>query len=179
MTGAPIPADPLTVAAGERGLVRVFALDPGLPEEGPAAPLLGLTHLDEGQVDRVTVADLGEIGLAGFLEEGHGIAAATLEPALERLAAVTGAALVVRSAAFEGQSVDIRPQPGVRLVGVFSQDAPPPPALQPPEPEKPAMIGGGRPADLAPPPDGRSRLGLAILAAAVVLALALIALAIR
>lgn len=124
-------SDPLQVRPGETRVVRVFHLD--LPREQirfvreePAAlaDLLGLAALDPAQADLLTIADLEGVGLAGYLTEGMGISAADLAADADRLTALEGHVLVVRSAAFGGAGARLAPRPGVRLVAHYGELAP-------------------------------------------------------
>ncbi|MCB1365782.1 MAG: hypothetical protein KDK02_16830 [Rhodobacteraceae bacterium] len=121
------PADPLTARAGEKGIVRLFALDMApeqarfLREPGAAAQALGLASLEPGQVDIFAVSDLDDLGLEGYLTEGAGIAPDRVAADRARLRALEGWVMVVRSPAFGGRAAQIRPQAGVRLIGVYAE----------------------------------------------------------
>ena len=121
------PADPLTARAGEKGIVRLFALDMApeqarfLREPGAAAQALGLASLEPGQVDIFAVSDLDDLGLEGYLTEGAGIAPDRVAADRARLRALEGWVMAVRSPAFGGRAAQIRPQAGVRLIGVYAE----------------------------------------------------------
>ncbi|MDK3017247.1 hypothetical protein [Pseudodonghicola flavimaris] len=120
-------SDPLSVVAGEHGVIRVFALEMRPEqaafqrEEGAAAQMLGVATLEPGQVDVIRIADLEELGLAGYLTEGCGIPDAQIAPDRARLAALTGWVMVVRSRAFGGRAAQIAPAPELRLVATYRE----------------------------------------------------------
>jgi hypothetical protein len=119
--------DPLTVRAGEKGVVRLFGLDMPpeqarfLREPGAAAQVLGVPDLDPDQVEVFAIADLEGVGLDGYLASGHGIPDPEIAPHRPRLQAVTGWAMVVRSRAFGGKAVQLAPVDGVRLIAAFTE----------------------------------------------------------
>lgn len=121
---APRP-DPLRVGPLEVGVVRLFALDmPAerarfLREPGAAAQVLGVEGLDDDEVAIFPIRDLGEMGLAGYLAEGFGIDPAQLEPDRAALETLEGWVMVVRSRAFGGRAVTLRPDPAVRPIGAW------------------------------------------------------------
>ncbi len=121
---APRP-DPLRVRAGEAGVVRLFALEMPpeqarfLREPGAAAQALGVEALDPAQVEIFPIADLDGMGLEGYLAEGFGIDAGQLAPDRDRLRALAGWAMVVRSRAFGGRATRLHPAPGIRPVGTY------------------------------------------------------------
>lgn len=117
--------DPLTVTQGERGLVRVFALDMApeearfLAEPGAVDQVLGVTGLDPDHVDVIAVRDLDDLGLAGYLAEGAGIPADQIDAGA--LDAVTGHVLILRSRAFGGHAATLTPSPKLHLIGLYSE----------------------------------------------------------
>jgi hypothetical protein len=119
--------DPLTVRAGEKGIVRLFALDMHpeqarfLREPGAAAQVLGVPALDEGEIEVFAVADLEELGLEGYLTQGFGITPDQIAPDRARLTDLTGWAMAVRSRAFGGQALHLAPADTVRLIGAWAE----------------------------------------------------------
>jgi len=158
----------LTVAPGERHVLRVFALD--MPDEAAErlrdAPgrdralgaLLGVDRLDPGQVEILNTADLAGVGLAQYLTEGDGAVEAQVAADRGRLDALTGRSSPVRSGAFGEGGMQLHPGPQARLVGTYREDVQPvhfeplpdagargtitpPPPSQPPKP--PGSMGRG------------------------------------
>lgn len=103
----------LNIPANERGVVRVFALSCPpeqarfLQEPGALAQAMALTELDLEHVDIIQITDLEELGLAGYLREGLGIAESDLAPVLADLNHLEGWALILRSAAFGEQDANV------------------------------------------------------------------------
>ncbi|MAY86738.1 MAG: hypothetical protein CML02_08505 [Pseudooceanicola sp.] len=111
---------PLTVPAGERGVLRLFALD--MPREQvrflrdePAAlaDKLGLSDIALSHVDFIRPEDLGELGLSGYLIDGCGVPADQIAPDRSYLAEREGPVIVVLSRAFGGAAVTLKPGSGV------------------------------------------------------------------
>ncbi|GAA6200090.1 hypothetical protein [Aquicoccus sp. SU-CL01552] len=119
--------DALIVPEGEHGRIRVFALDMRpeqaafLREPGAVDQVLGLAGLDPAQIDVIRIADLEDLGLAGYLTEGCGLPEAQIAPDREMLAALEGHVIVLRSRAFGGQAAVIAPEPEVRLVATYDE----------------------------------------------------------
>lgn len=119
--------DALIVPQGERGRIRVFALDMRpeqaefLREPGAADQVLGLAGLDPAQIDVIRIADLEELGLAGYLTEGCGLPEEQIAPDRAMLQALRGHVLVLRSRAFGGRAAVIAPEPGVRLIATYAE----------------------------------------------------------
>lgn len=141
----------LAVPAAELGVVRVFALDRADPvlvailpphpvDGGHLAPLLGLARIDDEDVERITIKDLGDMALSDLLAIGHDIRAEDLEPARARLDAATGQVLLIHSRAFGGQAAQLAPAPGLHFLGAFRRmDAPPAPLTLAPAPRDEAL----------------------------------------
>jgi len=119
--------DALIVPEGEHGRIRVFALDMRpeqaafLREPGAVDQVLGLAGLDPAQIDVIRIADLEDLGLAGYLTEGCGLPQEQIAPDREMLAALEGHVIVLRSRAFGGKAAVIAPQPEVRLVATYDE----------------------------------------------------------
>lgn len=165
-----LPFHPLEVRESEHRVYRLFAID--LPEaqipafvrpdvnntgghDYPLRDALGLSELDERQVQILHLSELGGLGLTGYLQEGLGIAEADLDADAERLDALEGFVAVLPSRAFSGPTL-IVPKPPVSLVGAYaeheaatdftvltSKSATPSPR---PEPEAPPSTPAGLPA---------------------------------
>ena len=129
----------LSVAEQERGMIRVFALDmperdlarltdPGKTDPSPQATvamLVGLDWLEEGGFEIFETDMLGELGLAGYLRDGGGVAEETLATAKMRLNAYDGPVLILYSRAFGGKPATLTPGPGVTHLGSFAEESPP------------------------------------------------------
>ncbi|MEY8842797.1 hypothetical protein AB9K41_27515 [Cribrihabitans sp. XS_ASV171] len=116
----------LVVKPHESGLVRLFKLNMRpeearfLKEPGAAAQALGVEGLDENQLEVFPVSDLEELGLPGYLREGLGVPEARIDAA--RLRGIEGWVMVVRSPAFGGRAVELRPGPKLELIGTYAEE---------------------------------------------------------
>ncbi|MEM9496974.1 MAG: hypothetical protein AAGA28_03555 [Pseudomonadota bacterium] len=122
------------IRSGERGVIRLFRID--LPAEEtkrflqrdpltgrwPVQQALGVEDLDETFVDIMSVDDLGEMGLAGYMTDGLGISDADIAEHRAQLDAVTGAVLVLLSRAFKGLAVSLQPRAPLRWIGTFREE---------------------------------------------------------
>ncbi len=117
----------LTIVPHERGVIRLFALNMRpeeakfLREPGAADQVLGVAGLDPDQIDIFPVSDLEDLGLYGYLNEGGGVSEDQLER--NRLEAVEGWVMALRSAAFGGRAATLKPDPRLRLIGLFTEEA--------------------------------------------------------
>ena len=117
----------LAIAPHEHGVLRLFALDMRpqeakfLREPGAVDQVLGVQGLDPAQIDIFPVSDLEDLGLFGYLSEGCGVS----EDQLDRnmLQAIDGWVMALRSAAFLGRSATLSPDPRLRLIGLFTEEA--------------------------------------------------------
>ena len=124
--------DGLTLPMGERHVLRVFTLNLPAAEvaqlPGKAdllAALLGVEALDAAGVEVFDLADLAGLGLAAYLVEGNGAAEAQIAADRDRLEALTGAVMILHSAAFDGRATRLHPDPRLRLIGTYGEDLPP------------------------------------------------------
>jgi hypothetical protein len=108
----------LAIPKGERGVLRLFALDKAA-ESGAVAQLLGVADLDPDQIDVIDLADLSGLGLAEYLTEGFAISPDQLDRA--RLDALTGHVLMIRSHAFRGRATTLTPSPQMTLIATFDE----------------------------------------------------------
>ncbi|MWD26668.1 aspartate carbamoyltransferase catalytic subunit [Aquicoccus sp. SCR17] len=126
----------MEVKGSERGLVRVFAL--ALPKaeaagfvaapevEGGDWPLrdaLGATALDPDWVDLVHPGELDELGVAGYLTQGLGVAEGELDGARDRLGALTDPVVILPSQAFAGTAQTLTPRSPLRWIGTFQEES--------------------------------------------------------
>lgn len=117
--------DPLHILAGERGVIRVFALDmPAeqvkfLSEPGALEQVLGIEDMNRDQVEIFPVSDLEELGLSGYLSEGCGVPADVLAPHEPALSQLEGYVLLIRSRAFRGAETRLTPANPVQLIAAL------------------------------------------------------------
>lgn len=117
----------LTISASEFGRVRLFSLTPALAQELHDADdlghalgrALGTEPLDAGQADLIAPVQLGELGLALYLQDGIGIPRDQLDT--QALAAIDSPVLILRSAAFRGTARQLTPAPGITLVATYDE----------------------------------------------------------
>jgi hypothetical protein len=121
--------DPLNVRVGERGVIRLFALN--MPPEqvrflaesggepGAADQLLGLSGLDPEQIDIIAVDALDDLGLAGYLAEGCAVPKDQIDRA--QLRDVTGHVLLIRSRAFNNDAARLTPAPQLTLIATYCE----------------------------------------------------------
>ncbi|MEM9579850.1 MAG: hypothetical protein AAF891_04125 [Pseudomonadota bacterium] len=119
----------VTITPGERGQLRVFALS--LTQEdartmaankaASAAALLGVPQMDGDQVELFALSYLGELGLAGYLTEGYGIAPDVLASDRAKLAALDGWVLLVRSAAVAERPAHLQIAPDATLISTYAE----------------------------------------------------------
>lgn len=115
------------VRPNETGVIRIFAMD--MPAEqakfqnDPVAmqQILGVDDIDPTYVEIFPVSDLGQLGLAGYLIEGCGVAAGSIAPEQDRLSAVTGYVMLVHSRAFGGHKVTLKSE--LPLIATFNEPA--------------------------------------------------------
>ena len=119
----------MQIKAGETGVVRLFALGASDGGDAPALPMdaeqlgdaLGVFALDSAHVDLIDIADLGEIGLTGYLRDGMGIAQGEIDAARAQLTGLRGCVAIVRSAAFCGAEVTLNARAPLRWVATFGE----------------------------------------------------------
>ncbi len=132
--------DPLHVRQDEFGTVRLFGLRGSQAEiarltarhqdaEGrvhwPLLAELGVDHLDESHVELFDVAQLGDIGLTGYMEEGLGIPAAQIAEHRALLDNEGGQVLILLAGAFGGRQMDLKPSDKLAFLGLFTEERPP------------------------------------------------------
>ena len=122
-------SDVIQIPAGERGVIRVFDLDmPAeqakfLREPGALAQVLGIPEIDLEHVEIFPISDLEELGLAGYLIQGCGIAEAEITPDRAKLEAIKGHVLLLRSRAFDGAEMRLTPAAPITLVASYGERA--------------------------------------------------------
>lgn len=173
----------IAVPANEFGIVRVFQLSDTLARElarapalTPLAQALGLETLNADHVQVAALDSLDDLGLTGLLEQGHGVAPATLAPDAQRLAGLTGTAAILRSRAFDGTGLALHPTADCTLIATYAEDGAPPPHLEPLHSTGSAGILDGGPKGI--PPDYRASRRTLMIGLVLSVLLALIVLAI-
>lgn len=126
--------DKMQIKANEHGLIRLFAVD--IPPEDPPAfnaqsaigwPLqnaLGAAQLNADFVECFDVSDLEELGLAGYMAQGLGIAEQDIAEARVQIDAIKGPVVIVLSKAFDGIAQDLSPKAPLKWIGTFQEDSP-------------------------------------------------------
>ena len=121
----------IAVRQGEQGRVWVFAVD--LDGEDlsaftrrnggwPLQQALGAEALDPNHVEVFPVSDLEGVGLARYLEEGHGVPPDQLADMRARLDAQAGTVMVLTSRAVRGATQTLTPRTPLRLLASFSEE---------------------------------------------------------
>ncbi|MDP3195489.1 hypothetical protein [Tabrizicola sp.] len=165
----------LTIPALDHLGVRVFQVVMS-PEDlqGDKARLvpvlLGDPDLDPAYVEMFDVADLSDIGLAGYLTEGLGVPDTALSADHAKLKAIQGPVLILLSKALHGREVTLTLDPRLSLIGTYREDRP---AIHFEPLPTAAAEGVLSPPPLPAPPPQRPILAFVLLG----LALALVALA--
>lgn len=112
----------MNITATEHGVVRLFAIETarnfGYPELTKA---LGVTSLAEDHVDLITLEDLDELGLEGYLTLGMGIPARDVGAMGTQLKALKGDVALIRSAAFQGKATTLKPNAPLRWIATFGE----------------------------------------------------------
>lgn len=124
--------DPYYVGAYEHGLIRIYVID--LPpdqvplfatEQSVDTPdynwslkdWLGADPLNSTHIAVFDIADLGDMGLVGYLREGHNVAQAEIVAYRSALEQITGAVAVITSSAFDGAEQILTPPDEAPLAG--------------------------------------------------------------
>lgn len=132
-------SDPLQVTAHDFRNIRVF--DFNLPDSEikalmarqsgpdgkdiwPLRDALGVTYLDEDFIEFFDVADLGDLGLCGYLREGNDIPEDQIESKRVELENIAGPVLLVFSDAFGGFAQSLTPSKDLTFVGLFHEQGP-------------------------------------------------------
>ncbi len=170
--------DPNHVAATEFGKVRLFSteLDPedaaNITAQNVQRLLGDNITLDSAKVEVFPSRAIESIGLRQYMMSGYGIAASNLAGKGAALDALKGLIVLIPSSAFKGLEQTLDPNPALRFIGVFTEEAAAAPAPMSPhksaQGDLPPAKGHARPI----PNTGRSwigALGALIIAAMIVL----------
>jgi len=170
--------DPNRVAATEFGKVRLFSteLDPEEASNITAQNvhrLLGANlDLDATKVEVIASKAIDAIGLRQYLITGYGIAGEDLKGKAAALDALKGLIVLIPTSAFKGLDQVLNPNPALRFIGVFTEEAAAAPARTTSHQSAEGSITPG-PSHARPIPSaGRSWIGAfgaLIIAAAIVL----------
>jgi len=130
-------ADPNHVSATEFGHVRLFATELD-PTEAAAINaqnvhrLLGeKIVLDAAKVEVINSLVLEGLGLRNYLIQGYGIAETDLAGKAAALDAMKGLIILIPSSAFMGLEQALDPNPAIRFIGIFREEAARPPEQMP------------------------------------------------
>ncbi len=170
----------LTIPRHETGVTRVFSLSMSSQEAlhlkddvGLLAKALGAPPANESGVEVFPLADLGELGLAGYLQEGVDARPEDIARDKAKLSALDGWVLLLHSTAFSPAGATLAPVAALTLIGTYKQAAAENDAL-PLEAETAKPYSGTVPA--APPEKAQLRTpaswiiaGLVFVSAAIVL----------
>ena len=121
----------LTIPAGERGLIHVFAVNrpaadvaqmlTARPMPDVARALLRAPHIDTASAEIFAMSDLAGVGLAAYLSQGYEVTDAALASDRAKLDALDGYVLLLFSDSFAGQPATLTPGPDVTLIGSYAE----------------------------------------------------------
>lgn len=126
--------DRMEIAAGERGVVRLFAIDLSADAlaafsdprgDWPLQAALGAETLNPDYVQVFDAADVADIGLTAYLIEGAGIPEGQIAADRARLDTLTGPLVTLTSGAFGGRAQTLRPRAPLRWLGTWQEEAAP------------------------------------------------------
>jgi len=180
---------PMKVRPNEGGVLRLFAVDTD-SEDGAAlrdalagedtdaagrqaAAALGVEEVDPWWVTLLRRSELAELGLEGYLAQGHDVPQDQLRAARPALDAAGETLMLVQSPAFGGRAETLTPADHLTPVAAFETLRTPPPAQSMPKAES---GGSGRSAPTPPAPPARGGLRPGLILAIVIAAAAILAL---
>lgn len=162
---------PLHVPAFEHGILRIWAFDGASPaghalieamageprNAGPADAALGAARVDPYWLDLVRLADISDIGLAGYLRRGYEVPQDQLDAA--DLATGADHVLIAPSRAFGDHEQTLSPDPTLAPLAVLDihEDVG---ALRPMKPVATARRDPSAPVADEPPPGAPASRGL-------------------
>ena len=121
-------SDPLAVPSGERGVLRLFALDDQLGMDiGHTGAIdrlyraLGVEALNDKDVQIVQLQVIADMGLATFLNDAYGIDPAQIAAHSTALDALDGDIALIRSGAFDGQAARLKSDGEAVLIASFTE----------------------------------------------------------
>ncbi len=126
-------SEKMQIKAQEHGLIRVFAIDMAAEDieaftrqsanGWPLQDALNASHLVADYIEVFDLADLDDLGLAGYMVQGLGVATADIAEMRPQLDALTGPVLILLSKAFGGKAQVLAPQAPLRWVCTFREEA--------------------------------------------------------
>ena len=124
----------ITIPKGERGMIRVFAVNRAplemqvalsrQPKADLARELLGDPHLNTIGTEIFPVKDLEGVGLAGYLADGYAVPDDQLEEDRARLEALEGYVLLLFSNSFAGRGAVFDVGSDLTLIGTYGEFQP-------------------------------------------------------
>ncbi|MEL7253493.1 MAG: hypothetical protein AAGL23_04915 [Pseudomonadota bacterium] len=118
----------LDVKPGEHGVVRIFHLGYRVSMElqhfeavDRLASALGVDSLKPEDVQIVDLSAVREMGLTTFLMEGYGVSGDEIAPHKDTLTALTGHIAILRSGAFGGTAVTLKPTDEARHIATLNE----------------------------------------------------------
>ena len=116
----------LTIAPHERGVIRLLALgmgpeEPNFRDPGTAGQDLGAEGLDPEQIVVFSESNLEDPGLCGHPGESCDVSVNQLNCSV--LETVKGRLMVLCRAAFGGQEATLSPDPHLRLIDTYIEEA--------------------------------------------------------
>ena len=166
----------MNITATEHGVVRLFAIETAqVFDHTHLAAALGIETLDAKHADIITIDDLDELGLEGYLALGMGIAAGEIEAMRPQIKALKGDVALIRSAAFEGKATTLTPKAPLRWIATFGEV----PLDTTSTPIKSASAQGNITGKAPPPRPSNNKVLLWILAAFALIVLITISMFIR
>ncbi len=117
------------IPADEYGLVRLFSTELDPPEAAAITAhnvhrLLGKDlQSDPSKIQVIPSKSIADLGLTAFLIDAYGIAAKDLAGKSAALDALTGLIILIPTSAFKGLEQTLEPNPALRFIGVFKEEA--------------------------------------------------------
>lgn len=117
---------PIEIAAGERGHVRVFSLSMTKAEAEvlDLEQALGTAPKDSSRVEIFPLSNLDGLGLTGYLIDGCGIPEAQVAPDRARLESLDGHVMLLLSRAYGDGAIILTPAPELTLIGTYTETRP-------------------------------------------------------
>lgn len=120
----------ITIPRNEVGITRVFSLSMSAQEAfhlkddvGLQAKALGVPPVNPAGVEVFSVADLGDLGLVGYLKEGVDAKAEDIARDTAKLAALDGWVMLLHSSAFAQAGATLAPVAALTHIGTYAQTA--------------------------------------------------------